>query len=277
MVRSDPQIRGVAALETAIALPVFIALALGLVQLTLLAHAKLMVEYAAFSAARAGIVWNGNNERMRDAALLALLPMHGRTDDLANLVATLSHQRLQERAFRQLPWGSTVRNDVNGAALKGLVRVDLLNPTHVDFDAVARERGDSRALDEIDFDQAESAAVRRAGLLKVRLRYWYELKIPLANWLLFAAWYACNAGVRVTGELHHSRIGSGGEIPLLAAGIAHRDGYPTVSPSEMRVLWDLATGRLLLPGRASPRVFLPVSATYSLSIQSNLYRKWLMR
>ncbi len=277
MVRSDPQMRGVAALETAIALPVLIALALGLVQLTLLAHAKLMVEYAAFSAARAGIVWNGNNERMRDAALLALLPMHGRTDDLPNLVATWTHQRVQERAFRQLPWGSTVPNDVNGAALKGLVRVDLLHPTQASFDAVARERGDSRTLDEIDFDQAESAAVRRAGVLKVRLRYWYELKIPLANWLLFAAWYACNAGARVTGELHHSRIGSGTGIPPPAPGIVHRDGYPTVSPSEMRVLWDLASGRLLLPGRAGPRVFLPVSATYSLSIQSNLYRKWLMR
>jgi hypothetical protein len=277
MVRSDPQIRGVAALETAIALPVFIALALGLVQLTLLAHAKLMVEYAAFFAARAGIVWNGNNERMRDAALFALLPMHGRTDDLANLVATLTDQRVQERAFRQLPWGSAVPNDVNGAALKGLVRVDLLHPTQANFDEVARERGDSRALDEIDFDQADSAAVRRAGLLKVRLRYWYELKIPLANWLLFVAWYASNAGVRVTGELHHSRIGSGGEIPPPAPGIAHRQGYPTVSPSEMRVLWDLATGRLLLPGRTRPRVFLPVTATYSLSMQSNLYRKWLMR
>jgi hypothetical protein len=276
MLRSDPKIRGVAALETAIALPVFIALALGLVQLTLLAHAKLMVEYAAFSAARAGIVWNGNNERMRDAALFALLPMHGRTDDLANLVATLTDQRVRERAFRQLPWGSTVPNDVNGAALKGLVRVDLLHPTLADFDAVARERGDSRVLDEIDFDQVESAAVRRAGLLKVRLRYWYELKIPLANWLLFVAWYACNAGVRVTGELHHSRIGSGGETPP-APGIEHREGYPTVSPSEMRVLWDLATGRLPLPGRARPRVFLPVSATYSLSTQSNLYRKWLIR
>src|SRR5258708_31416005 len=159
MVRSDPQIRGVAALETAIALPVLIALALGLIQLTLLAHAKLMVEYAAFSAARAGIVWNGNNERMRDAALVALLPMHGRTDDLAHLLATLTDQRAQERSFRQLPWGGTVPNDVNGAALKGLVRVDLLHPTHANFDAVARERGDSRALGEIDVDQAGSAGV----------------------------------------------------------------------------------------------------------------------
>jgi hypothetical protein len=184
---------------------------------------------------------------------------------------------VRERAFRQLPWGSAVPNDVNGAALKGLVRVDLLHPTQANFDEVARERGDSRALDEIDFDQAESAAVRRAGLLKVRLRYWYELKIPLANWLLFVTWYACNAGVRVTGELHHSRLGSGGEIPPPAPGISHREGYPTVSRSEMRVLWDLATGRLRLPGRASRRVFLPVTATYSLSTQSNLYRKWLMR
>ena len=43
-------------------------------------HAKLMTEYAAYQAARAGIVWNGNNERMHDAAIIALLPTMGRTD-----------------------------------------------------------------------------------------------------------------------------------------------------------------------------------------------------
>lgn len=274
--RSGLKMRGVAALETAIALPMLIALALGLVQLTLLAHAKLMVEYAAFCAARAGIVWNGNNERMRDAALLALLPTHGRTDNLANLVATLTHQKMQDRIFRQLPWGSAAPIDVNRAPLNGLVRVDTLHPTEANFEAVARERQDSRALEEIDFDEAESAAARRAGLLTIRLRYWYELKVPLANWLVFVAWYACNAGVQVAGELHRSRIGSGEGIAPEAPGVVHRNGYPSASPTEMRALWNLASGRLPLPGSAGPRVFLPVTATYSLSMQSNFYRKWLM-
>jgi len=263
---------GAAALETALVLPVLIALLLGVVQLTLLAHAKLMTEYAAFCAARAGIVWSGSNERMRNAALLALLPTQGRTDDLQNLGESLLHQEWTDRNFRRLPWGGEVPSEVNGAPLNGLVRVDVLHPTGGSFDAVARESGSSRALEEVDFDRVEQSATRRAGVLKVRVRYWYELRVPLANWLIFVSWYATNAAVRVTGALHESQLASGGGAP----GIAHRDGYPTATGSEMAVLWKLATGHLIVPGLATRRFFLPVTASYSLSMQSNFYRKWLM-
>jgi len=270
-VRCDSQ-KGAAALETALVLPVLIALVLGVVQLTLLAHAKLMTEYAAFCAARAGIVWSGNNERMRNAALLASLPTFGRTDDLPNLGESLVHQESMDRSFRQLPWGAGAPSDVNGAPLRGLIRVDTVHPTAANFDAVARESGSSRALEEIDFDRVEQSATRRAAVLRVRVRYWYELKVPLANWLIFVSWYATNAALRATGALHQSQLASNGGAP----GIAHREGYPTATGSEMAVLWKLANGQLRLPGLAARRFFLPVTATYSLSVQSNFYRKWLM-
>jgi len=253
-------------------LPVLIALLLGVVQLTLLAHAKLMTEYAAFCAARAGIVWSGNNERMRNAALLALLPTHGRSDDLSNFGESLVHHEWTDRNLRRLPWGGEVPSEVNGAPLNGLVRVDTLHPTGANFEAVARESGSSRALEEVDFDRVEQSATRRAGVIKVRVRYWYELKVPLANWLIFVSWYAINAALRVTGALHESQLSSSGGAP----GIAHREGYPSATRSEMAVLWKLGTGQLRLPGLAAKRFFLPVTATYSLSMQSNFYRKWLM-
>ena len=243
-------------------LPVLIALVLGVVQLTLLAHAKLMTEYAAFCAARAGIVWSGNNERMRNAALLASLPTFGRTDELPSLGESLVHQESMDRSFRRLAWGGEAPSEVNGAPLTGLIRVDTLH----------RESGSSRVLEEIDFDRVEQSASRRAGVLRVRVRYWYELKVPLANWLIFVSWYATNAALRVTGALHQSQLASNGGAP----GVAHPEGYPTATGSEMAVLWKLANGQLRLPGLAARRFFLPVTASYSLSMQSNFYRKWLM-
>src|SRR5262249_46417022 len=184
-----------------------------------------MTEYAAFCAARAGIVWNGNNERMRNAALLALLPTHGRTNDVQNLIESLVHEESMDRSFRRLPWGGEVPNQVNGAPLTGLVRVDTLHPTDASFDAVARESGSSRTLEEIDFDHIEQPAARRAEVLKIRVRYWYELKVPLANWLIFVSWYATNASLRATGALHRSQLASSGG----ATGIAHREGYPSAT------------------------------------------------
>src|SRR6185503_16858406 len=79
---------GQAAVEAALIMPLMVFMALGIIQLTMIQHAKLMTEYAAYQAARAGIVWNGNNERMHDAAIMALLPTMGRTDSAGELATT---------------------------------------------------------------------------------------------------------------------------------------------------------------------------------------------
>src|SRR5918998_1727054 len=79
---------GQVAVEAALIMPLMVFMALGLIQLTMIQHAKLMTEYAAYQAARAGIVWNGNNERMHDAAIIALLPTIGDTSDVGKLALT---------------------------------------------------------------------------------------------------------------------------------------------------------------------------------------------
>ncbi|HEY0840991.1 MAG TPA: TadE/TadG family type IV pilus assembly protein, partial [Vulgatibacter sp.] len=72
--RSFENQRGQVAVETAIVLPLFLACLLGLLQLALLQQARLLTEYAAYQAARAGIVWNGDPGVMKDAAIFALAP-----------------------------------------------------------------------------------------------------------------------------------------------------------------------------------------------------------
>src|SRR5712664_3953989 len=79
---------GQAMVEAAFALPLTVVLILGTIQITQLQQARLLVEYAAFNAARAGVVQNGNDGSdgtagpMHDAAALSLLSGQGPTDGL---------------------------------------------------------------------------------------------------------------------------------------------------------------------------------------------------
>src|SRR5258705_9102744 len=92
--------RGQAAIETALVMPLMIFFTLGIIQLAMVQQARLMTEYAAYQAARAGIVWNANNERMHDAAVFALLPTMAigekkagnRPEDWERVAATWQHQ-----------------------------------------------------------------------------------------------------------------------------------------------------------------------------------------
>src|SRR3954466_11583767 len=80
---------GQAIVEAAFVLPAMIFLILCAIQLAQIQQARLLAEYAAFNAARAGIVHSGDPEVMHDAARLSLLPAPGRTDNFENLGKTL--------------------------------------------------------------------------------------------------------------------------------------------------------------------------------------------
>src|SRR5512140_1047122 len=102
--------QGQAVVEAALILPAMISLLLLTIQLTQLQQARIMVEYAAFAAARAGIVMNGNNGSsngydgpMHDAAVIAVLPTFGRTDSITALATTWARFKADETALK--PFG----------------------------------------------------------------------------------------------------------------------------------------------------------------------------
>jgi len=66
--------------ETAITMPVMIFLVLGGLQIMMLQHGRIMTEYAAYNAVRAGIVNNGDWGVMQNAAVIGSLPLYARTD-----------------------------------------------------------------------------------------------------------------------------------------------------------------------------------------------------
>ncbi|HZI05318.1 MAG TPA: pilus assembly protein, partial [Archangium sp.] len=66
-----------------------------------------------------------------------------------------------------------------------------------------------------------------------------------------------------------------GLVPV--KGIRHERGYDSLYQVEMAVLWGVATGSIpLLSQLVGRRYFIPLTATYSMRMQSNFYYKWLM-
>lgn len=289
-------------------LPLMVFMVLGIIQLTLIQQAKLLTEYAAYQAARAGIVWNGNNERMHDAALVALLPTIGMTDSLANTGLTWVRATAYDAAMNRLPWGGPSPRLKNGAYIHGLLRVDTVNPAeYSNLSSIWKLKGGG-GWQELDFDgpdsypempnieprlakffnlatpDASERLYRRATVLSIRLRYWYEMRIPFANSVIFLAWFASNADVALYGAIDRSTttrqnmLGRSGNVAMLGGlgkGIKQQKGYDSVTSREMIVLWGLATGSIpLLSNALGKKYFLPLTATYSMRMQSNFYRKW---
>ncbi|MCX7959896.1 MAG: pilus assembly protein, partial [Deltaproteobacteria bacterium] len=60
--------------ETVFVVPLMLFMILGILQLAMLHQARIQTEYAAYQAARAGIVWNANHSKMMNAAFVALIP-----------------------------------------------------------------------------------------------------------------------------------------------------------------------------------------------------------
>jgi hypothetical protein len=258
---------GQALVEAAFVLPALIFLLLCAVQLTQLQQARLMVEYAAFCAARVGIVRdldNGKADRgedgpMHDAAVFALLPTFGRADSTSALALTRLRFEKADALLRPL-----------GLAQ---VRVSVLNPRRADFAAFGGHL-DGR---EIDFDDARPLAAP-ANLLSLRVRYLYELKVPFAGRFLQALWFAAKVGRFGPGGLEGFR---GADLTGPRAGSQKGPDAVVLAQSRalaLGVLQDGMPGGLnltTLSGLARHgRFFLPVDAWHTMRMQSNPFLRW---
>src|SRR3954468_22643195 len=166
---------GQAIVEAAFVLPAMIFLILCAIQLAQIQQARLLAEYAAFNAARAGIVHSGDPEVMHDAALLSLLPSAGRTDNFENLGKTLLKLKAADTVLTAL---ATPR-----------VRVFVHGPKQADF----AKYGAHLNGREIDFDDVRPGATE-ATLLEIQVRYLYEMHVPFANKLIQTIWMATHVG-----------------------------------------------------------------------------------
>lgn len=161
---------GQAIVEAALILPMWVGCLLGVLQLVLLQEARLLAEYAAYQAARSGIVRNGDPEPMLAAARFVLSPTACPSRSPEGLLLCRGGNALS----RQLAGIAVLESD-------GLPSVRLL--------------GGPPASGEVDFDRiATTERERRDGLLTIELQYWFELKIPFADSLIWNASQAASTG-----------------------------------------------------------------------------------
>lgn len=246
---------GQAVVEAAIVLPAMLVLVVCTIQLAMLHHARIMTEYAAYSAARAGIVFNGDRNAMTRAAELVLLPTVARTDTFTSLGLAATALETTERAARapfNLPF----------------VRVTTLNPTSAMFTStLTRHTGG----DEIDFDDVRAAAAR-ANLLSVKVRYLYRMPVPFANQMLLNIFFASRLNILQNWagyDMSRPELGTGGANAVgattaLATGRAASIAAPGTPPEDVQDIVGIARAALV------NRFYFPLEATYTMRMQSNL-------
>ncbi len=243
---------GQAVVEAAIILPAMIFMILCILQLTLLQQARLSVEYAAFNAARAGIVHNMNNGSqnngvygadptsvMRNAAVYSVLASYGRADSLNAITTTLAKYETDDSSMR--------------ARGVPTVQVTVLNPHKADFAAFGGHLNGK----EIDFDDMRPDAAAKT-LLSIQVRYLFELRVPFANKMLQSIWLASQVGLLNTWD------------GFLLTNIGPT-GAPGVIQDGMEGGLNVSTLAAL---GAGGRFYMPVDAWFTMRMQSNPYLQW---
>lgn len=232
--------------EAAIVLPAMTFLILTVMQLTMVQHAKIMTEYAAFCAARAGIVFNADKQAMERAATIALLPTIGRTDTLTAFGLTAIKAISVEKVIRA-PFGMD------------LARVTVLSPKKSDFSASLTRHLNSK---EIDFDDIRGIAAR-PNQLEIELQTFYRMPIPFANQMLQAIFFAQRMDIlRFWGRTNPNMLTPdiGGinakDVARLAyTGSGDPDAFGLVAASYAK------------------QYYFPLKATYTMRMQSNAFQR----
>jgi hypothetical protein len=232
---------GQAAVETAIVTPLMVFFILGILQLTLMQQASLMLEYAAFNAARTGSVWNMDVPKMRNAALISLLPTINPTPDVKSLI--------------QAAVTGIVENLVFKAVLgRPLVDVEVMSPKEADF-------GKGK---EIVFDDP---TLRLQTQMTIRVSYLFDMKIPFANAIIFDEYWASNASMSLQGK--DSAIVFRDATKVMISRFKKGDfskicKYTGIDSNQMYKLRRAAD----LTGK----YYMPLVTTYTIRMQSNPFK-----
>lgn len=153
---------GQAAVESALTIPMMVFALLGIVQMSMAHHARILSEHAVFKAARAGSVYRADCGRMKGAALTALAPsMYSDALMKSNDVASVYVKAVEFSRLNLSPKGSP------------LVWIDY-------------------TLENVrpEFDEQLEANDTGVNRLRVKMAYFFEYKIPFVNYIMVRYWLA---------------------------------------------------------------------------------------
>lgn len=170
--KKDSAESGQAMVEFVFVAITFLFTILGVIQLAMILNAYALTRYAAYNAARAGVVYGGNEDKMKEAARLSLIsifPRHGRADHLLGMTENYLAAKATDDDDNYYDY--TVR--INGSDVhrtKKITEVKIIDNRGVGSGEV------------VTFDDPKQAP---KGLITVEVTHQYQMVIPLVNRILF--------------------------------------------------------------------------------------------
>ena len=281
---------GQALVESALILPLFIFILLGTLQMGLIYQARYLLKYATYRAVRAGALLHACKAPMLEAGLSIMAPVIGRGFPLGQgdgfdstgashidqgdgyylINDTLSYTAAFARA--------KALTTIGGAFGLDLLKVEICGPTTTHINASPSPT--FKLGSEIDFDAPENVLWNNSGLgkgtlrqfertkLRVQLKYYHQLIIPFANWILFKSWMGMNMmrelRMQTTYTIDLDDVPNVAPTAALSGdlGNGHRSSFGPGTMEKMALV-GIATGM--------GRYFLPMHANYAFRMQSNFF------
>jgi hypothetical protein len=211
---------GATMIEFAIVSPFAILLVLGIIQIALLLSAKSVVNEAAFLAARAGAVQGADPDAMNAVMTKALIPFYRDTTQspsFTNMYQAYLNSFADTRCI---------------AALQCFLDLEVLNPTAAafqDFGIPGANNQLSIPNDNLAYRsravQPDSGlSIQDANVLKIKVTYGYQIKVPLMQWVVRSVMCGFDTGVDAFGRGSQAAADAGdcfnfydkGRIPIVA-------------------------------------------------------------
>lgn len=231
---------GQAVVETAIVMPLFVFILLGMLQLSLMHQARLMTKYAAFKASRAGSIGNAKKSRMEQAALSVLLPFVSRQTEAGGVLAVY---KSDTGATFKANYTLAYQNQQQGQKVPA-VEVMVCGPTKT----ILKTGADEYSFDDPTTSSGSDWEPFDRTRLAIQVTFNYRMIIPFANMMLW-----------------HLTFGDDDAQTLWLT----RTGTKQLKvPAQIKA--DLQTKGLKTLASAGVYV-LPIRASWSMRMQSDLF------
>ena len=234
---------GQAMVESAIILPMYVFLMLGLLQLGLMHQAQTLTKYAAYKAARAGALNNARVSEMERAAAAVLLPLASRQSGGVERIAPVDGV-----GAYAAKWALFSFNRMPEPPFMKLAKVTICGPVKGDL---------PRGAKEVEFDDPKVASgtgwtTQNRTKLRIQVTFNYRMPIPFANAIIHAMWLGqeVSASLRL-GKRELSRLAShaGKYAPYLAAARMGDFVIPIRAEYSMRMQSNIYVNEAPIPDR----------------------------
>ena len=219
---------GSALTEFVVVGPLIVLMSMAGLQVIMLQHARLNLDYAGYEAARAGSRHNATPEPIREAWFRALTPLLATSGALPNMVLP-EDPRLASALARKAAM----------AAEAPFMRMEIISPSKQAFDDFndptlqkILRTGNARAIPNQglashsrQIGPTSGVNVQDANVLKLRITYGFKPKIPLVG-KLFTEGLALMAGVN---EPFRGSLLAAGRIPVVVEATASMVSPPVES------------------------------------------------